>query len=535
MNENNMEDKSEGKEQQVEQSLTSRLDRRSFLRKTAITLAGVGLTSAFPFLHTSAKSLNYPFTLGVASGEPHPDGVVLWTRLAPNPLIGGGMPPERVEVSWEVSRDQSFSQLVSSGSTIAGPKYGHSVHVEVDGLAPDSWYYYRFRANGETSPIGRTKTAPAYGAEPDELNFAFASCQHYASGYYTAYDHLVEEDLDVVFFLGDYIYEKGGQGEIGRGHLPIHEIYSLEDYRIRYAQYRSDPSLQAAHAAFPWIVTPDDHEVKNNWGGEGPPYDNNEDFLARRANAFQAYYEHMPLRKASKPENIDMQLYRDFTYGDLVSFNVLDTRQFRTDFACNDGVHSGCSERLDPSRTILGDEQETWLFNNLKSSDTQWNILPQQIMMAQGDREAGEGTAYGMDKWDGYVASRNRLFEVLKTNDIKNMVVLTGDSHKNWVNNLKEDFSDPDSPVLGTEFMGTSISSSGDGQNMNSLGERLLQENPHIKFFNAQRGYVRCRLTPEEFRADFRILPYVTRSGAPVKTRASFIVKNGTPGALQVS
>lgn len=521
-------------EQDLEQPKREKLDRRSFLKRTAVTLTGAGLVTAFPFLQTTSKSLNYPFKLGVASGDPFPDGVVLWTRLAPNPLIGGGMSPEQVEVRWEVAKDKSFRQIVTSGTAIAGPKYGHSVHVEVDGLAPSSWYYYRFHANGETSPIGRTKTAPAFDAKLDELNFAFASCQSYAAGYYTAYDHLVEEDLDVVFFLGDYIYEKGGQGKIGRGHLPKHEIYSLEDYRIRYAQYKSDPSLQAAHAAFPWIVTPDDHEVKNNWGGEGPPYENNEDFLARRAIAFQAYYEHMPLRKESKPENIDMQLYRDFTYGNLAKFNVLDTRQFRTDFACNDGVHSDCSERLDPSRTILGDEQETWLFNNLKDSDTQWNILPQQIMIAQGDREAGEGTAYSMDKWDGYVESRNRLFDLLKTNDIKNMVVLTGDSHKNWVNNLKEDFDHPDSPILGTEFMGTSISSSGDGEVMNALGEKLLDENPHIKYFNAQRGYVRCSLTPDTFRADYRIIPFVTRQGAPVKTSASFIVKNGKPGAIQV-
>lgn len=529
-----MKDKSEGEEHQVEQPLNKKLDRRSFLKRTAVTLTGAGLITAFPFLQTSAKSLNYPFKLGVASGDPLPDGVVLWTRLAPSPLIGGGMPPEQVEVSWEMSKDESFSQIATSGTAIAGPKYGHSVHVEVEGLDSNSWYYYRFHANGETSPTGRTKTAPAVDAGVDELNFAFASCQHYASGFYTAYDHLVKEDLDVVFFLGDYIYEKGGEGDIGRGHLPEHEIYSLQDYRIRYGQYKSDPSLQAAHAAFPWVVTPDDHEVKNNWGGEGPPYQNNEDFLARRANAFQAYYEHMPLRKASVPGNIDMQLYRDFTFGNLVKFNVLDTRQFRTDFACNDGVHSDCSERLDSSRTLLGEGQETWLFNNLKDSDARWNILPQQIMIAQADRKAGEGTAYSMDKWDGYVASRNRLFDVLKTNNIKNMVVLTGDSHKNWVNNLKEDFNRSDSPTLGTEFMGTSISSSGDGQAMNAFGERVLGENPHIKYFNAQRGYVRCSLTPDTFRADYRVVPFVTRKGAPIKTNASFIVKNGNPGAVQV-
>lgn len=316
---------------------------------------------------------------------------------------------------------------------------------------------------------------------------------------------------------------------------PKKEIYSLKDYRIRYGQYKSDPSLQAAHAAFPWIVAPDDHEVKNNWGGKGPPYENNAEFLARRATAFQAYYEHMPLRKASAPQNIDMQLYREFSYGNLVQFSVLDTRQFRTDYACNfRNVLEQCDERMDPSRTILGREQEDWLFENLTYSSARWNILPQQIMMAQGDRKSGVGTAYSMDKWDGYVASRNRLFEVIKNNNVSNFVVLTGDSHKNWVIDLKEDFNDPDSPVLGTELMGTSICSSGDGVQMNAFGEMILEENPHIKYFNEERGYVRCKLTSKEMRADFRVLPYVTKPGARIKTRASFVVKNEHPGAVRI-
>lgn len=510
------------------------VSRRSFLKRSAATLAGAGLITAFPFLQTTSKSVDYPFKLGIASGDPLPGGVVLWTRLAPQPLLGGGMGSQSADVQWQVAKDEAFTQIVKEGTATATPKYGHSLHIEADGLAPNTRYYYRFMTGNEESPVGCTKTAPAYGSSVDELNFAFASCQHYTSGYYTAYDYMAEEDLDVIFFLGDYIYEKGGQGKLGRGHLPKKEIITLQDYRIRYGLYKSDPSLQAAHAAFPWIVTPDDHEVKNNWGGEGPPYENNEDFLSRRAVAFQAYYEHMPLRKESRPENIDMQLYRDFTYGNLVQFDVLDTRQFRTDFACNDGQHSECAERFDPSRTILGDDQETWLFNKLKESDTQWNILPQQIMMAQGDRKSGQGTAYHMDKWDGYVTSRNRLFDVLKNNNVSNLVVLTGDSHKNWVNNLKEDFNRPDSPVLGTEFMGTSISSGGDGEAINAFGEKMLHENSHIKYFNAQRGYVRCSLTPETFKADYRTIPYVTKKSAPVKTSASFIVKNGNPGARKI-
>src|SRR5690625_2892933 len=271
---------------QQDQSSDNTWGRRRFLKRSAVALAGTGLMAAFPFLQTTSKSLDYPFKLGVASGDPLPGSVVLWTRLAPSPLTGGGMSPENIEVAWEISEDPSFSRPIQSGTATAGPEYGHSVHVEPEGLNPDSWYYYRFSANGEVSPTGRTKTAPALDADPEELRFAFVSCQSYASGFYTAYDHLVNEDIDVIFFLGDYIYETGGKGKIGRGHLPAKEIITLQDYRIRYGQYKSDPSLQAAHAAFPWIVTPDDHEIKNNYGCEGPPYQNNKAFLAQRAITF---------------------------------------------------------------------------------------------------------------------------------------------------------------------------------------------------------------------------------------------------------
>lgn len=509
-------------------------DRRRFLRKTAVAFGGVSMVTAFPYVSVAKKSLAYPFKLGVASGDPLPHSVVLWTRLAPEPLAGGGMPAEKMEVAWEVAEDQAFNRIVRQGTVTAGPMHGHSVHVEVEGLEPATRYYYRFKAGGEVSPMGRTKTTPARDASPTELNIAFASCQSYPAGYYTAYSHLAEEEIDLMFFLGDYIYEGGGQGKLDRGHRPQREVRTLREYRIRYGQYKSDPFLQAAHAAFPWIVAPDDHEVKNNWGGEGPPYEDNEAFLARRAAAFQAYYEHMPLRERSMPERADMQLYRGFSCGDLVQFDVLDTRQFRTDFACGGGVRDDCKERLDPQRTMLGGEQEDWLFDRLKTSSARWNVLPQQVMMAQGDRDEGPGTRYSMDKWDGYAATRSRLFEVIEQNAIENFVVLTGDSHKNWANNLLADFSDSNSPVLGAELMGTSISSGGDGNDLTEQGEKLLGENAHIKFFNAQRGYVRCTITPEEIKAEFRVLPYVSTPGAPVKTRASFSIRNGEPGLVQV-
>ncbi|SHE63983.1 alkaline phosphatase D [Fodinibius roseus] len=547
MGEENKPEESAAHETTLDRLTNETMDRRSFLQKTgkiAEVLAAAGLLGTLPAIAgcgsnggegpstpTPPKTIGYPFELGVASGDPLPDGVVLWTRLAPR---GGSMPSEPVDVTWEVAEDESFTSIVQQGTYAAEPEYAHSVHAEIEGLEPDQWYYYRFKMNDEVSPTGRTKTIPADGAPVDQLNIAFASCQNYPAGYYTAYDHLVNEDLDVVFFLGDYIYEGAAQGSLGRGHLPRNEVRTLHEYRIRYGQYKSDPSLQAAHAAFPWIVTLDDHEVKNNWGGEGPPYDNTAQFLSRRAAAFKAYYEHMPIRRSSLPGDVNMQLFRRFKYGNLVDFNVLDTRQYRTGFACGGGIQSDCSERLDPARTMLGEDQEDWLFDGLRSSSARWKVLAQQVMMAQDDRQEGPGTAFGMDKWDGYAATRNRLFDVVKENDIDNMVVLTGDSHKNWVNDLKDDFSNPDSRTLGTEFMGTSITSGGNGTDFPGYASTILAENPHIKFYNAQRGYVRCSITPERWQTDFRVVPYVETKGADIRTRASFVVENGQPGAVQM-
>lgn len=511
----------------------NKLDRREFIQKTSTVLSGVGLVGPYPFINFSRETADNLFTLGVASGDPLPDSVVLWTRLAPKPLEGGGMPPESVEVQWEMATDDTFTFILKNGTTLAVPEMAHAVHVEVFGLEPSRHYFYRFRVGDQISPVGRTKTAPPYGQDLEEMNFAFASCQNYQSGFYTAYDHMVKEDLDVVFFLGDYIYEGDGNNE-SRSHLPAKEITTLNEYRIRYGQYKSDPSLQAAHAAFPWIVTPDDHEVDNNWGGEGPPYENNEEFLARRSAAFQAYYEHLPLRKSAMPMNMNIQLFRRFNFGNLAEFSVLDTRQFRTNFACNDGWKADCDERLDPARTMLGMNQENWLFENLSRSYSRWNILAQQVQIAEVGREMESKIHYNMDKWSGYAATRQRLFDTIQSHNISNFVVLTGDSHKNWVNHLLTDFSDPNSQIIGTEFMGTSITSGGDGYEINDMGYKLMRENPHIKYYNGRRGYVRCRLTPEEMRTEFKLLPFISRPDAPIHTDATYVVKNGIAGAERV-
>ena len=504
-----------------------RTDRRGFL------LGGLALVGAGALTRVQARPRwsASPFSLGIASGDPAHDGVVLWTRLAPDPLTGGGMPPEPVEVRWEVADDESMGRIVRSGRATAAAGWAHSVHVEVDGLRANRPYWYRFHAGDATSPVGRTRTLPRSGDEVDRLRFAFASCQHYEVGFFTAYRHLAAEDLDLVFHLGDYIYESPGRDNQPRKHQGL-ELGTLQDYRNRYAQYKLDPDLQAAHAAFPWIVTADDHEVDNNYANATSENDDPPDaFLRRRAAAYKAYYEHMPLRRRSVPSGPAIQLYRQFTYGKLASFFVLDTRQFRTDQACGDGLKAPCPGQADPSATLLGAAQERWLFDAVSKSKGQWNVLPQQVMMAKVDHAPGPDERYSMDQWSGYDACRTRLMEFFAARKPSNPVVLTGDIHSNWVNDLKVDFRNPNAAAVATEFVGTSISSGGDGVDQTPRMKDVLAENPFVKFQSSQRGYVSCAVTKEAWHADYQVLDYVSRPGAPRKTRASFKVTSGRPGA----
>ncbi|QIN85304.1 twin-arginine translocation signal domain-containing protein [Rubrobacter tropicus] len=521
------------------------IDRRTFVK-----LGGAGAAALIfgygPFTErvwAQPRFPDYPFKLGVASGDPLPDGVVLWTRLAPDPLNGGGMPDKKVPVQWQVATDEGFSNVVLEGSTFARPELAHSVHVEVGGLNPGSEYFYRFRAGRDLSPVGRTKTAPAAGAGLAEMSFAIVSCQQYEHGYFTAYRRMAEqEQLDLVFHLGDYIYEYGPNEYVAPGgNVRAHsgpEIVTLSDYRNRHAQYRTDEDLQAAHAAFPWAVTWDDHEVENNYADEVPeartPTPTTEAFLRRRAAAYQAYYEHMPLRRSSVPTGPDMLLYRRLAYGNLAEFNVLDTRQYRDDQAANDGTDPPNPESLDPNRTLTGNEQEQWLLNGLAASGATWNVLAQQVFFAQRDFNTDDTQRFSMDAWDGYVGSRNRISNFIQERGSLNPVVLTGDVHNNWACDLKANYDDPASATFGSEFVGTSVTSGGDGADTSPNQENVVAENPHIKFFNGQRGYVRCTLTPEQWRADYRVLPFVKQPGAPVYTRASFAIEAGNPGLQQV-
>jgi alkaline phosphatase D len=498
--------------------------RRDLLRVGRDVAASIALGALPGVGWQSAATPDSPFAWGVASGDPLPDGVVLWTRL--DPAVARGT--AAASATWEISENDSFTRIVQRGTSLAPARLGHSVHVEVQNLRPGRDYWYRFAAGGHQSPAGRTRTAPAPDARADGLRFAFVSCQNYEHGYYTAFQHLAREDVDLVVHLGDYIYERHFASQQSVRRHEAEEVFTLAEYRRRYALYRSDADLQAAHAACPWIVTTDDHEVANNYAGpfaERPT--TRAQFLLRRAAAYQAYYEFMPLRRSSLPSGSSIPLYRRLRFGHLAEFHVLDSRQFRSDQACDDGRKARCPQSLVASRTMLGGPQERWLEQGLHSSRSTWNVLANQVMLAQTKAMVNGSEQFSMDRWDGYVAAQRRMLDLLEDVRHANPVVITGDIHSNWVADLKADFDNESSRTVAAEFVGTSISSGGDGSDNPSP---ILKYNPHIRFFNARRGYVRVAVKPSRMTADYRVVPYVSKPGAPIDTRASFVVEAGNPG-----
>lgn len=519
-------------------------------RRTLISAGlGAGLVAALPGAAVAVSTADDaglrtdPFLLGIASGEPWPDGFVIWTRLALDPLAEnglGGMPSRNVAVAWEVAEDASMRTAVARGVETARIETAHSVHVELRGLKPGREYFYRFRAGKHLSTVGRTLTAPALHEMPAALAMAFASCSQYEHGYFTAYTRLAEDQPDLVLHLGDYLYEyKKDSYVIGGGNPRDHqgpETVTLEGYRQRHAQYKSDADLQAAHAIAPWLVVWDDHEVDNNWADEvpensdaGQQNDTTERFRQRRAAAFQAYYENMPLRASSVPAGYDMKIYRTIQWGQLANFHMMDTRQYRDDQLAGDGWKKNVTARLAENRTITGAEQERWLLDGFKNSTQRWDILGQQVFFAERDRaQALDIDDVSMDGWDGYAASRRRITQGWMDAKVRNAVVLTGDVHRNWANDLKVDYKDPASPVVGSELVCTSITSTGNGTG--STTDPVMAWNPHLKFYNDNRGYVNTTITKDAMTADFRVLDYVTTPGAPASTKASFTIQDGVPG-----
>ncbi|UNZ06293.1 Alkaline phosphatase D precursor [Streptomyces rimosus subsp. rimosus] len=525
----------------------AQLARRRFLTGTgaaaalafAANLPGTGV--AYAAAEADARKITEnPFTLGVASGDPLPGSVVLWTRLAPKPYEpGSGMPKARVQVRWEVAYDERFTRLAGRGKADAHPEFNHAVHIEATGLAPDRVYYYRFRAGNWISPVGRTRTAPARGAKNNELRLGVVSCQAYHDGYYTAHRHLAKEDLDVVFHLGDYLYEYpvdavGGARKYTDRKLPARfnrETVTLEDYRLRYALYKSDPDLQAAHAAHPFIVTWDDHEVENNYADDiSENNDPKGEFLLRRAAAYRAYWENQPLRRPQQPHGPDAQLYRRVHFGQLAQFDVLDTRQYRSDQAYGDGWRTPGPESTDPRRTLTGAKQERWLIDGWRSSSALWNVLSQQVTFSERRNATGPGYKLSMDSWDGYPASRERVLKGAEAAGVDNLVVLTGDVHVHYAFDVKRDFKNEKSRTVGVEFVTTSIASGEDGADKPANWGTYMAANPHMKFYNGRRGYVTVTLDREKARADFRTVSAVTKPGAPVVTAGSFVSEAGDPG-----
>src|SRR5262245_10309555 len=526
------------------------LSRRRFLGTTA---TGLVLATGLRPARASASVFSpspAPFSLGVASGDPTHHSVVLWTRLANDPLNGGGMPSHPIPVRWEVATDPRMRHVVRRGVAVAWPAFAHTVHVVVHGLQDDRWFWYRFHVGREASPVGRTRTFPEPGSRPRQMKFAFVSCQHFEDGFYIAYEHLAQEDLDCVVHLGDYIYEDGASAGAVRQHVGS-EIMTLADYRNRHAQYKGDANLQAAHAHFPFIVTWDDHEVENNYAGLVSE-DNDipgrtpvpaDVFAQRRANAYRAYFEHMPLGARTMLDGAAARLFRRFRFGRLAEFSVLDTRQFRTNQPCEgaldqvppagDDIAFACGQESDPAATMTGAAQEAWLLRGLVSSHARWNVIAQQVMMTRVNfAPTAPVPVLNMDAWDGYAAARNRILGFVGDRDIRNVVAITGDIHSSWVADLKANFDVPGSPVVATELIGTSISSDFAPEFVPVIQAALQHpSNAHLKFFDGLfRGYVRCEVDPEHWHADFRAVATVQAPSAPVQTLASFEIVDGVPG-----
>jgi alkaline phosphatase D len=511
------------------------IDRRQLLRLAAAAAAAGCLPRG---AWSQPRLPEDPFAAGVASGSPTDSTVVLWTRL-----LGARLPAEALAVGWELAEDERFARIVQSGQAQALPQLAHSVHVEVQGLAPDRWYFYRFHAGDATSPVGRTRTFPAPDAMVQRLRLAYASCQRWEHGWFSAWRHLRADDPDVVVFLGDYIYEypgaKGAVRSVSGGW-----VNDLEGYRARYALYRSDPDLQAMHQACPWLFTWDDHEVQNDYAGEqegntGPSVP---DFPRRRAAAYQAWYEHTPVPASVLTRALEglasghgLRIYGERRYGKLAHLLLLDGRQYRSPQVCTPGGRSGsgkvnpldCAALVDPARTIFGAEQEQWLASRLGKGGAAWSVIGQGTLFGPCNFAPPPDQLLWNDGWDGYPAARQRLVDTLRQSAAPNPVLLGGDVHENWVGNIKADYANPGSVNVGVEFCGTSITSrTSDAEHL----QNRLACNPHFVYADAMhRGYGLAEFTPGKLDVQLRVLDDVTRRDARVATDARFIVEAGHP------
>jgi len=474
-----------------------------------------------------------PFTLGVASGDPLADRVILWTRLAPDPARpDGGMPADPVDVAWEVATDPGLRKVVRRGVATAEAGAVHAVHVDADGLDPATTYHYRFTVGDERSPVGRTRTLPAPGDRTTRLRLATGNCQWFELGYYAAHRHMAGEDLDLVLFLGDYIYEAKG-GTPPRRSLPGHETVTLDDYRLRYASYKVDPDLQACHARFPFMAMWDDHEVQNDYsrteledGTTGDPV------RARKTAAYRAFYEHLPVRLAP-PTGPDVRLHRAVAFGDLARVSLLDERQYADPPPCRDDPGAAvldmgdCAERTsDTGRRLLGAEQEKWFAEVTAPRDVEWNLIGNPVLLAGIDAGDKPGRArYYLETWDGYPAARRRLLDHVSS--IPNPVVITGDYHLGFVNDVHLDPEDRSTPVVATELLSPPISS-------RLFAADVRPRNPQVRYTVAGHGYLLVTVERGQVTGEFKILDDVRDPKSGIRVDSRWRIEAGSPTATRL-
>ncbi|MFJ8443014.1 alkaline phosphatase D family protein [Kitasatospora griseola] len=533
---------------------TARPARRQVIQAAALTAGALALPLAAATAGSAAAAGGAQFLHGVASGDPLPDGILLWTRVTPGATAvpGSGLGPDTA-VQWQLATDRAFAAVVASGTVTTTAATDHTVKADVRGLRPDTAYWYRFLAGDAVSPVGRTRTAPATDAAVDRLRLGVASCANWEAGYFSAYRHLAARgDLDVFLFLGDYIYEYasgayGTRGTVVRPHAPANEITTLADYRTRHGRYKTDQDLQALHAAVPTIAIWDDHEFANDaWSGgaENHTPGAEGDWSARVAAAKQAYFEWMPVRPS-----IAGTTYRRLRYGKLADLHLLDLRSFRSQQA---GIGDGDVDSAD--RSITGRAQLDWLKAGLAASDTTWRLVGNEVMispvaflslpdyllrpLAQLLGLPGEGLAVNTDQWDGYTHDRRELLGHLKDHHITNTVFLTGDIHSAWACDVPfEAATYPASGSVATEFVVTSVSSDNIDDilkvaphTLSLVAVAAIQSaNRHVKWTDLDsHGYGVLDITAERAQMDYYVLSDRTKPDATTKWARSYRTRSGT-------
>ena len=478
-----------------------------------------------------------PFSLGVASGQPRPDSVVLWTRL----LIGDADAAQKAQpqtVVCELFADEALRQPVRQWRVQTDASRAHSVHVTANGLQPGRSYWYRFVSGSASSAVGRTRTSPAENDKVLRLRMAQTSCQHYEQGYYVAHREIAQRDVDFVLFLGDYIYESSNPRYMVRKHIGG-VPQTLDEYRQRHAQYKSDADLQACHAAHPWVMTWDDHEVVNDYANDlDMKYTDPQVFLRRRAAAYQAYFEHMPVRLGPDPaQPHQMRIHDLMSWGQLADIWTLDCRQYRSHQACPDPnrgggrVVVGCTELQEAGRSMLGQAQEQWLYAGLTQSNRRWKLVAQATQVSSTGVPTPLGRSSYTDAWDGYPMARERLLSTIAQAQLKDVLILGGDVHMNVAAHLRVRPNDDKSPVVSSEIVTTSISSRGVSE---TLLAQIRDNNPDILHARAdERGYTLVDVQASGVLAQMRTTPHPAMPGSSLQLQAQWAMASGVPGLVK--